>query len=145
MNEDNLNLVSMWKELEELQERYELPENDPWVWTFLKQALNASTLPPYHFMSRKNRDDLSDRIDSLSKELLRVLKNNALDFHIVFIEKFYFNGFYLFENFSEETQSEIEADGTEKLQVSELLKGVAERSKEAIVEEPLPGKAGKNA
>lgn len=132
--------ISMWKSLE----RRNIEKDNFWVWHFLGSALRASALPPYHYMSLKDRNELSDRIDSLSKELSRALKANDLDIHIVYADGTVFNGFYCFEDFGESNQERIEADGTEKLQVSDLLKNVAERSRNIIAEESLPGKAGKN-
>ena len=128
--------ISMWKSLE----RRKIDNDDLWVWGFLGAASRASVLPPYHYMSLNDRNELSDRIDRLSKELSRALKANDLDVHIIFTDGKIFNGFYCFEDFGESNQHRIEADGTKKLQVSNLLKNVAERSKNIIAEEPLAGK-----
>lgn len=132
--------ISMWKSLE----RRKIGKDSLWVWGFLGAASSASALPPYHYMSLNDRNELSDRIELLSKELSRALKANDLDVHIIFTEGKIFNGFYIFEDFGESNRARIEADGKKKLQVSKFLKYVAERSKNTIAEEPLPGKAGKN-
>jgi hypothetical protein len=132
--------ILMWKSLE----RHEIVHDNFWVWAFLEAASNACTLPPYHYMSLKDRNDLSDRIDSLSKELSRTLKVNGLDVHMVYARGTVYNGFYCFEDFTESNQERIEADNAEKLSISELLKNLSERSKSIIADEPLPGKAGKN-
>ena len=139
INESPENLL-MWKSLE----RRRGNEDNFWVWHFLGSALRASTLPPYHYMSLKDRNELSDLIDRHSKELSRALKANDLDVHVIHADGTVFNGFYCFEDFGESNQERMEAAGTEKLQVSNLLKNVAERSRNLIAEEPLPGKAGKN-
>jgi hypothetical protein len=132
--------ILMWKSLE----RHEFNHDNYWVWRVLESALRASALPPYHYMSLKDRNELSDRIDRLSKELSRVLKTNDLDVHLIQADGTVFNGFYFFEDFGESNQERIEAADTKKIRVSELLKGVAERSRNIIAKEPLPGKAGKN-
>jgi len=137
-NPDN---ILMWKSLER---RRGINKDDFWVWSFLGSALRASTLPPYHYMSLKDRNELSDRIDRLSRELSRTLKANGLDVHMIYTDGTTFNGFYIFEDFGETNQERIEAAGTEKLRVSEHLKFIAERSRNILAEEPLPGKAGKN-
>ena len=133
--------ILMWKSLER---RRGINKDDFWVWSFLGSALKASTLPSYHYMSLKDRNELSDRIDRLSKELSQTLKANDLDVHIIYTNGTTFNGFYIFEDFGETNQERIEAAGTGKLRVSEYLKFIAERSKNILDEEPLPGKAGKN-
>jgi len=138
--DENPENISMWKSLE----RRRVNQDDLWVWHFLGSALRASALPPYHYMSLRDRNELSDRIDRLSKELSRALKANNLDVHIIHTDGNIFNGFYAFEDFDVSSQESIEADGTKKLQVSKLLKGIAERSRNIIAEEPLPGKAGVN-
>lgn len=133
--------ISMWKSLE----RRKIGEDALWVWGFLETALMASTLPPYHYITALDRQDLSYRIKNLSRELSRTLKANGLDVHIIFNEGKIFNGFYVFEDFGESNRVRIKAAGKKKVQVSDLLKYVSERCCKVIEEEPLPGKAGKNA
>lgn len=133
--------ISMWETLE----RHEMESDDFWVWAFIEVALNASTLPLYHYMSKADRNNLSNRIESLSKELSRALKSNDLDAHIIFSDGKVFNGFYIFEDFGESNQERITDAGTKKLKISEVLEFIVERSKTAIAEEPIPGKAGKNS
>jgi hypothetical protein len=138
--DENPENISMWESLG----RRRVNQDDLWVWHFLRSALRASALPRYHYMPLRDRNELSDRIDRLSKELSQALKTNDLDFHIIHTDGKIFNGFYAFEDFGVSNQERIEADGTNKLQISKLLKSVAERSKNIIAEEPLPGKAGIN-
>ncbi len=133
--------ISMWKSIE----RHEMDSDDYWAWAFLEAALNASTLPSYHYMSATDRNDLSNRIESLSIKLSRALKANDLDVHIVFVDWINFNGYYTFEDFGETNQWRLTDAGVKKLKISEILEYIAERSKTAIAEEPIPGKAGKNA
>jgi hypothetical protein len=133
--------ISMWKTLE----RRNIDDGDElWVWVFLKQALMASTLPPYHYVSGSERKSLSFQIENLSEELSWTLRANGLDFHIVYNEGTMFNGFYFFEDFSESNQARFEDSGRQKLRASEFLNYLAERCCEIIEEEPLPGKSGKN-
>ena len=140
INENPENIL-MWKSLER---RRGINKDDFWVWSFLGAALKASKLPPYHYMPLRDRNELSNQIDLLSKKLSQALKANDLDVHWIFTDGTTFNGFYIFEDFGETNQERIEAAGTLKLRVSEQLKFIAERSRNILAEQPLPGKAGKN-
>ena len=132
--------ISMWKSLE----RRKIGSDSLWVWAFLEEASKASKLPQYHYMSVKDRNELSNRMDRLSKELSQTLRANEFDTHIVYIQGKIFNGFYCFEDLGYSNQQRIEADNIEKLKISTILNKIAERSKTIIAEEPLPGKTGKN-
>jgi hypothetical protein len=88
---ETLDHISMWKSLE----RRHIGSDRLWVWGFLETALSASTLPPYHYMSLKDRKELSYRIDHLSKELSRILKANDLDVHIIYTQGKIFDGFFV--------------------------------------------------
>lgn len=132
--------ISMWKSLERRRE----DPDDLWVWSFLTTASNASVLPPYHYMTAVDRNELSDRIQNLSKELSRTLKAYELEFQIIQNDGKIFDGFFIFEDFGESNQQRIESANTKKLPVLKILEGIAERTKRIIAEEPLHGKAGKN-
>ena len=149
LTEQNPELVAMWKTLER-QEINTLKRHgcelhdDLWVRAFLESAHNASSLPPYHYVSQQEREELISEIIKLSNQLKRLLKANGLDPHIIFNDGVIFNGFYIFEDFDWSNRARIEESGTIKLKVSELLDRIAERSRDKITEEPLPGKAAKN-
>jgi|MTBAKMStandDraft_1061839.scaffolds.fasta_scaffold10491_3 hypothetical protein len=150
LTENTPELVSLWRSLQRQENRVLKKHgsslyDDLWVRAFLESAHLAYDLPPYHFISIKERDELSAQITKLSNQLARLLKVNGLDPHIIFSDGIIFNGFYIFEDFGWSNRARIEESGTQKLKVSELIDRIAERSREKILEEPLPGKAAKNA
>jgi hypothetical protein len=134
-------LAAMWKALEKRR----CGADDFWVWGFLRAAANASNLPPYHYMTAQDRRDLSDKILGLAKDLVRALEVNGLDAHLVHNDGKIFNGYFLYEDFGESNRTRFDIAGASKLKASELISRMAERSKEKINEEPIPGKNGPNA
>lgn len=138
--EEQVDLVSMWKAIERRGD----PDDDLWVWSFLGSALYASDLPPYHYMSLKDRKELSDQITALSKKLARLLTVNDLDAQLVSIDGKLFNGFYFFEDFSEKNQRTINEEKMLKVKISDVLYDTVDRAQRKIKEEPLPGKSGRN-
>lgn len=150
LTENTPELLTMWKsllrqEIRVLKKHGSELYDDLWVSAFLEAAHNASNLPSYHYISQRERDELSDQITKVSNQLIRLLKINDLDPHIIFNEGKIFNGFFLFEDFGWSNRARIEESGTPKLKVSQLINRIAERSREKIAEEPLPGKASRNA
>lgn len=137
---DSPELVNMWQTLEKRNSH----NDDLWVWAFLETARDASALPPYHYKSLKDRTDLSARIATLATNLVRALKANDLDGHLIRSDGKIFNGFFLYEDFSESNQWRIDNDGTDKLEVTLLIDRIAERAKQKIDDEPMPGKVGGN-
>ena len=133
-------LVSMWKTLE----KHEADSDDPWVWIFLEAVSNSKELPRFHFKTPTERKELSDKITNLANSLSTTLKDNGLDAHIIHNNGKMFNGFFFYEDFGESNQASIDADGVNKLKMTELLESFSERTQERIGEEPIPGKSGKN-
>ena len=138
---DSPKIAKMWRTLEGRK----VGSDDLWVWGFLRAAADAANLPPYHYMSKKDRGELADRIGDLATKLSRALDVNGLDADLIYRKEKMFNGFFLFEDFSESTRECLDADDIKKLKVSALIKGVAERSQKKIADEPIRGKGGANA
>ena len=61
---------------EQVQEVKAILARDP---SDLGPASCASALPPYNYISLNDRNEISDQIIRLSKELARALKDNDLD------------------------------------------------------------------
>lgn len=139
---DTPELVRMWRTLEGLKD----PDEPPviWVWNFLHASFDASNLPPYHYKSKADRIELADTIEKLATRLARALEVNGLDAHLIHNNGKIFNGFFLYEDFGDSNRASIDADGVNKLKVSALIKGIAERAKQKISDEPMPGKSGAN-
>lgn len=141
--EDNpVDLVGMWLTLEN---RSNNPEDDLWVWSFLRSAEAAYNLPSFHNKNALGRKELSDSILKLTRELSSELTRNDLDCHFVSLDGVLFNGFYIYEDFGDSNRERIDDKSIKKMKFSDLLKFVAERSKKKIDDEPIPGKSGKNA
>jgi hypothetical protein len=132
--------ISMWKSLE----RRRVGDDEVWVWAFLHDALNASSLPKFHYLSQIERKELAEQIERISKKLSLLLKRNDLDFHLIYNDGKIFNGFFCFEDFGESNRESIDAEGRKKLLTSRLLMEIAGRSNKLIAEEPSKGKASKN-
>jgi hypothetical protein len=133
-------LIAMWRTLE----KRKVGEDDLWVWSFLRNAADASNLPPFHYINAKERRKLSSRITTLANQLARELEQNELDVQLVYSEGKTFNGFFLYEDFGESNQARIDADKKKKLKVSLLIQKIAERAEQRIAHEPTPGKTSAN-
>lgn len=122
--------ISMWKSLE----RQMADISELWVWEFLWFVRDASTLPPYHYMSVKDRNELSNQIESLTKELSKKLKNNGLDGHIVLFNE----GFILLEDLDDGKQQHyMDDDNIEKLPLSTLLNEIGARCQNVLVQRKM--------
>ncbi len=137
---DSPELISMWRTLK----RREDDLNDSWVWDYLRAVKEASTLPAFHYASRLERQELSDKIGRDSRYLSDILKHNNLDGQLFYDDGKMFPGFYIDEDFGESNQSRINNAEIPKIPVSLVIQRIAERAKEKIAEEPMPGKSGKN-
>jgi hypothetical protein len=133
-------LVAMWRALE----KREVRDNDPWVWGFLEASADAANLPPYHYVSANERRKLIKTITSLATSFAGMLETNRLDAHLIHSDGKIFNGYFFYEDFGEPNQARIDADGTNKLKVSVLIKSIADRAEKRITEEPPRGKTGTN-
>jgi len=139
--EDDPDIVAMWMALEARC----LHDDDLWVWSFLSDAEEARTLPPYHYRNKADRTELSDKIGKHAKALAKLLKNNDLDVNIISGQGQIFNGFHLYEDFGESNQVRIDDAGTDKLKFTDLMAAVAKRAETKIKTEPQKGKIGKTA
>jgi len=140
IDDTNPELIEMWCSLE----RRNGGDDDFWVWAFLSAATTAKDLPRYHHKAKKDRLELASHISKLAKDLALKLEANDLDANLVYVAGSIFNGFYVYEDFSEKNQASIDADGRKKLRLSTLISAVAKRSRDMLVEEPVAGKAGRN-
>ena len=136
------NLKKMWLSLEREEKKLAKVNgsfvHDDWVWTFLRHCMNTIDLPPYHLMSSKERQVLSDKIASLSDKLAGILKKNKLDAHLVSNTGKMFNGFFVYEDFGESNQQRIDDMKLRKLKLSKSIEITSERAKKKIADEPLP-------
>ena len=134
-------LVAMWRALE----KRSILDDDLWVWAFLEAATDATNLPPYHNAPARERRKLTQAITDSANKLARMLAVNELDAHLIHSDSGWFKGFSLYEDFGDSNRARIDAAETNKLKVSVLIQGIADRAKEKICDEPLPGKTGRNA
>ena len=133
-------LVSMWKAIEKRSE----PVDDLWVWGFLEDVENAVQLPRYHYISKSERVELVSDINKLTHKLSLKLESNDLDEHLFYNPGAMFEGFYIYEDFEENHQAEINESAVKMIELTTLLNEINERSRRKVLEEPLAGKAGKN-
>jgi hypothetical protein len=139
---DTPDCIKMWRALER---RSSQPEDDLWVWAFLRATSDAADLPTFHYLSKRHRSDLANRISLIANELNRALEDNRLDFQIVKISNGQnFPGFRVYEDFSDSNQAQIDRAGEEKLKATDILRYVAARATSAIENEPVAGKSGTN-
>jgi hypothetical protein len=132
-------LVAMWNALKRPAE-----QDDLWVWGFLRAVESASALPPYHYVRKRERDELSEKITKLATKLSQALVVNKLDGHLIHNKGKIFNGFLLYEDFGESNQAGIDDDDLDKLKISTLITEFAERATSKIKETPTRGKSAKN-
>lgn len=164
---NNPELVTMWRSLERhkdplgpIYERSDDPvyehscdpnneqpdnQNYEWVIAFLQAVSDASSLPAYHLISKSDRIELSNEINDLAKQLIRILKVNQLDAQLVHLDGINFNGFYYYEDFEETNKIRIDALDINKLKMSEIIEGIAERTNRQIMDESIRGKNAYNA
>ena len=133
-------LVSMWKAIEKRSD----PVDDLWVWRFLEDVENAVQLPRYHYKSKSERVELVSDINKLTHKLSLKLESNDLDEHLFYNPGAMFEGFYIYEDFEENHQAEINESAVKMIELTTLLNEINERSRRKVLEEPLAGKAGKN-
>jgi len=138
---DSPELLAMWRSLE----RRDIGGDELWVWIFLGTAARASNLPPFHYKPAKKRRKLSNRITTLANELANELKQNELDGQLFYSDSINYHGFFIYDDFEEFMQIEIDDAQTQKVKMSLLIQKFAERATNAIDTEPIPGKAGANA
>lgn len=134
-------LCHMWATLE----KYSINHDDLWVWGCMHRVKDCLFLPRYHSLNKKDRKELVEDIQSISKKLVEKLCANNLDATIIHTNGTLFNGFFLYDDFSESNQWEIDNSYANKLLVSHLITRIAERATEKINQEPLSGKIGKNS
>ena len=143
---DSPDIVKMWKSIEraEKQRGYSTDADYWWVKCFLDSAKKSSRLPDFHYIPANERRELQLSITKLTKQLTILLEKNQLAGHLVHCDGSIFNGFYIYEDFSESNQARINDSGTHKLKITDLMKKVEERANEIIETEPLQGKTGTN-
>jgi len=134
-------LYGMWATLE----KYSYNVDDLWVWSYLDNVKNCLDLPNYHDLDKKSQRELINDIQAISKELVEKLVDNKLDATLIHCNGIHFNGFYLYEEFSESRQREIDNLSTSKLLASSLITQIVSRAIEKIEVEPIQGKSGKNS
>ena len=133
-------LCHMWATLENHSTTYD----DQWVWGCLYRVRDCLFLPRYHNLNKRDRKELISDIQSISKKLVEKLCTNNLDATVIHSNGTLFNGFFLYEDFGESNQWQIDNSKADKLLVSYLITRIAERATEKINQEPLSGKIGKN-
>jgi hypothetical protein len=131
----------MWQSLE----KRKIGSDEFWVWSFLRAAADASSLPPYHYITEKKRNDLGKEISLAAKKLCCALRENELDGHLIHLDGQMFKGFFLYEDFSEMRQAEIDSAGDDRVKVTQIITGIAKRAIQKIQDEPQRGKIGKKA
>ena len=134
-------LCSTWATIE----NHSHTVDELWVWAYLGRVRDCLCVPRYHNLNKKDRNELIEDIQSISNKLVIKLSVNGLDATLVHSNGFIFNGFYLYEDFGESNQSQIDQSNTNKLLVSSLITQIASRAVEKIAQEPMPGKKGKNS
>jgi hypothetical protein len=137
---DTPDLVSLWKAIEKRSESVD----DLWVWGFLEVVEKAARLPRYHYKSKAERGELVSDINKLSRKLSLKLESNDLDGHLFYNPEGMNEGFYIYEDFEENNQAEINQLAVKMIELTTLLNAINERSRRKVLEEPLAGKAGKN-
>ena len=137
---DTLDLVNMWKAIEKRSDTVD----DLWVWGFLEAVEKAARLPRYHYKSKAERGELVSDINKLFRKLSLKLQSNDLDGHLFYNPEGINEGFYIYEDFEENHQAEINESAVKMIELTTLLNEINERSRRKVLEEPLAGKAGKN-
>lgn len=133
-------LCSMWATIQ----RYSYTADDRWVYLYIERVGDCLRPPCYHDLSKRDRKELINDIQSISKDLVAKLCVNGLDATLIHSDGNLFNGFYFYEDFGESNQNQIDQSNTNKLLVSFLITQIVSRVVEKIDLEPLPGKKGKN-
>jgi hypothetical protein len=134
-------LCSTWVTIK----NYSHTVDELWVWAYLNKVRDCLNVPRYHNLNKKDRKELIKDIQSISKELVMKLSVNGLDATLIHSNGVNFNGFFLYEDFGESNQSQIDQLNTNKLLVSSLITKIVSRAVEKIDQEPMPGKKGKNS
>ena len=164
---------AMWYAIEKRSLPEELKDGD-WVYGFSNAVMKASTMPPYYYVSKKDRSDLTEKIKKLSEQLIKTITANAFDAQIVLnneslIEvngtKGNIDGLYIYEDLCDIEQSFYDNEhtifdkrrnkkgnliGNDKIRDDKLIsfialiKFFADRSIERIKQADTRGKAGKN-
>ena len=136
-------LAKMWLTLQKKSNRH--PDDDLWVWGFLRSAEEAYDLPQYRKKTALERKELTDSISSLAKELSDKLSRNGLDCHLVAMDTMLFKGVYVYDDFGDKIRESIDTKGLAKVKFTGVLKSLVDRAKEKIAGESVSGNAGKNA
>lgn len=137
----DVEVVKMWESLE----RRKQGSDQLWVWGFLEIINNLLNLEDHHFLGRVERDELSERIASKAKSLIRDLERHNLDCSVIYSDDPIFQGWYFSEDFGEKNQKKIIEAGTKKIKASEVINAICERSTLALKSSSLKGKVGKNS
>lgn len=141
--------IRMWQRIfRESRKKYE-PYDNLWVIAFIGQAHAAASMRPYHYQSKRERQELIAKIAKHINQLSRTLSNNGLDLHIIHSTGKIFNGFMFYEGFGESNRAKINASGIQKLPITTFLNEVESKTREIIGSAELKSytvpKAGKGS
>lgn len=135
-------VIAMWRAIQNREDKSN--EYDFWIEEFLEAVQEANSLPTFHYLNKQSRKKLTSNIKHLAQEFEAILKINDLDFNLIHADGKIFNGFYIYEDFSESNKVRIDAEDKQKILISNLMKEITQRSVLKIQGEPQKGKSGKN-
>jgi hypothetical protein len=141
LTESTPQLVGMWRALER---RNKDDPHDLWVQWFISEAADAKELPPFHLLPASQRRELAKKIGTISVQLADLIERNELVEHLIFGTGRMFPGFMFYEDFGESNRARIDDAGDAKLATSRLIREIGARARQRIIDEPKPGKAGRN-
>lgn len=138
---DSPEVIAMWHTLAARQ-----TGNDYiWVWSFLRTCHDGYSLPQYRHRSMEERRNTSAKIRQLATDLADAIEEAELDVHFVRADGTTFNGFYVYEDFSDSNQARIDDEGRPMLKATRAIRAIGERAAKELLIEPHPGKSGQNA
>lgn len=141
-------LIKVWKTLE----KHEFCKHEStiygfrchWVYRILERVSLAQKMPPYFYISAKERTALKNDIERLSNELVKKYKAYGLDTNLFFSQSRIFGNWHIYEDYSDANKQRIDQENPDKILTSRIIEFLAERAVDKIEDSKIKGKASKN-
>ena len=135
--------IAMWRSLFKAEQENCAGDSNQWVYDFLDSVVEAHKLPPYFYISKKERDNLITRIQKHTKELEKIYDRNGFNQDIISNDGQFFGGFSSYDIIKDESGTKIiDCGRPPKASVLDALHLFAERAEDEIRDVSSNGKAG---
>ena len=101
-------------------------------------------MPPYFYISNKDRLALKKDIGKLSNELVRKYKAYGLDTHLFYSNSKIFGNWHIYEDYGNVNKCRIDKDNPDKISTTEIIDFLSKRAISLIGDVETKGKKSQN-